>query len=232
MLQFPVLARILSETHLLEVPLGVLAMSSAALGDVVAWILLAVAVSVATANGGISALWTLLLLLAFIVFMAFLIRPLLASYAKRHHIESNVSIPLMVVIMLSIFACAWITQVIGVHSIFGAFILGIVVPRQNNFAHNFAERIEDLVVIIFLPLYFTYSGLRTNIGGLRSGQAWGNVILILAVACFGKIFGAGTVNHVTTPTVTTVTVTFASCVQALPPNCSNSHGVRAWLWVS
>eukprot|EP01114_Cavostelium_apophysatum_P020183 TRINITY_DN6698_c0_g2_i1.p1 TRINITY_DN6698_c0_g2~~TRINITY_DN6698_c0_g2_i1.p1 ORF type:complete len:497 (-),score=112.18 TRINITY_DN6698_c0_g2_i1:1097-2587(-) len=97
------------------------------------------------------------------------------------------------VLLIGMFVCGWITEIIGVHAIFGSFILGVVVPRRNHFAAALSERIEDLVVVIFLPLYFTFSGLRTDIGALTNGEDWGFVVLVVATACTGKILG-GTIS--------------------------------------
>jgi Kef-type K+ transport system membrane component KefB len=80
---------------------------------------------------------------------------------------ANARFTVVVILLFGIFFCSWITEIIGVHAIFGAFILGVVVPRQNQFAQALTERIEDLVVVVLLPFYFTYSGLRTDIGSLR-----------------------------------------------------------------
>lgn len=155
-----------------------------------AWCLLALVVSIARASKPLDALWTFMMLIGFILIMMLVIRPLLASYAKRRHSGANLSLNLVVVLLVSIFICAWITEIIGVHAIFGSFILGIIVPRRNHVAHAMIERIEDLVVVILLPLYFTFSGLRTDIGSLSNGKSWGLVVLVITTACVGKIAGA------------------------------------------
>jgi Kef-type K+ transport system membrane component KefB len=126
---------------------------------------LAVVVAIARAKSPLSALYTFLMLLAF-VFIMFGLRFLLQRFAARRQTFSVVRLPVLIVVFIMIFVCAWITEIIGVHAIFGAFIWGICLPRTYGFNHKIIERIEDIVVIIFLPLYFTYSGLRTNIGTL------------------------------------------------------------------
>jgi Kef-type K+ transport system membrane component KefB len=82
-----------------------------------------------------------------------------------------------------------ITDIIGIHSIFGAFISGLVIPRRHGFEISLTEKIEDLVTVLFLPLFFAYSGLKTNIGLLNSGIAWASVLLVILTACSGKIVG-------------------------------------------
>ena len=182
------MARILTELKLLDTRVGSIALSSAAIDDVTymfnwlysylysAWCLLAIVVSVARANHPLDALYTFLLLAAFVVVMLLVVRPLLNAFAKRST-SQVIGVHWVMVFLVSTFICAWYTDMIGilipynltssgVHAMFGAFILGIAVPRRNRFAASLIERIEDLVVIVFLPLYFTFSGLRTNIGSL------------------------------------------------------------------
>jgi len=191
---FPFLARILTELKLMHTKVGSLALSAAAVDDVVAWCLLALVVAISRAHSPLSALYTFLLLIAFILIMFLLVRPLLGSIVKRKRVRnSQVPFPLVFGLLISIFLCAWFTEIIGVHAIFGSFILGVIVPRENQFAKYFIERIEDIVVIVFLPLYFTFSGLRTNVGSLNDGVSWGLVILVITIACVGKITG-GTIS--------------------------------------
>jgi len=187
---FPVLARILNETKLIGTKVGSLALSCAAVDDVVAWILLAVVVALARAIDAIHALWTFFVLAGFTAFMFFLVKPFLKKVARISHVRQSMQFSVVVFLLLLVFACAFFTDVIGVHAIFGAFITGVITPRENRFALKITERIEDLVVGLLLPLYFTYSGLHTNISALNDGTAWGMVFLIIFTACVGKILGA------------------------------------------
>eukprot|EP01114_Cavostelium_apophysatum_P020186 TRINITY_DN6698_c0_g3_i1.p1 TRINITY_DN6698_c0_g3~~TRINITY_DN6698_c0_g3_i1.p1 ORF type:complete len:757 (-),score=198.52 TRINITY_DN6698_c0_g3_i1:9-2279(-) len=187
---FPVLARILTETKLLHTKVGTLSLSAAAVDDVTAWCLLALVVAYARATKTIEALWTFLILIGFIIFMVVVVRPFINSFAKRRHQNANIKYTMIVCLLGGMFLCSWFTEIIGVHAIFGSFVLGIVTPRRNGFAAGIMERLEDLVVIVMLPLYFTFSGLRTNIGSLNKAVSWGLVILAITTACVGKIVGA------------------------------------------
>jgi len=187
---FPVLARILTETKLMDTLVGQLSSAAAALGDVLAWCLLALVVSIAKAESGLNALWTLLLLLLFVCVMLFFIRPLFASFVNRRRHNLQMQYEHVVILVVIVLSSAWFTEAIGIHPIFGGFLVGVIVPRKKGFAHKLLERFEDLVMILFLPLYFTYSGLQTNISSLSSGASWGLVVLIIFAACCGKLVGA------------------------------------------
>lgn len=186
---FPVLARIMTESKLIRTRVGVMALSAAAVDDVIAWCILAIVVAIARATSALSALYTFLMLLAFLAVM-FLLRFLLHRFAARRQTFAVIRLPVLVMVFLMVFLCAWYTEIIGVHAIFGGFVWGICVPRTYGFNHKLIERIEDIIVIVFLPLYFTYSGLRTNISSLNDGTSVGLTILIIFTACVGKIVGA------------------------------------------
>jgi len=191
---FPVLARILTETKLLSTRIGNLTLSAAACDDVVSWCVLALVVSIARAKSPLGALWTFLLLIGFILIMFIGARTLLSRIAINRQSSGNshtgLRIQVVTGLLILVFFCSWITEIIGVHAIFGSFILGVVTPRKGRFAECLTERIEDLVVIVLLPLYFTFSGLRTDIGALNSPKAWGLTVLIICAAVTGKIGGA------------------------------------------
>ncbi|KAM9953701.1 hypothetical protein ACTFIR_008792 [Dictyostelium discoideum] len=194
---FPVLARILNERNLMGTRVGISSIAAASVDDVIAWILLAIVVSWGNniksgSDEGVnlSALWTFLMLIGFLIFMGtvgrfgidFLYKRFVRTEAQKHN--------MLVVILILTLVCAFFTQVIGVHSIFGAFVMGIITPRHNGFHIHVTESIEDFVTIILLPLYFTYSGLRTDLSSIDSGAAGGLTIFIIFIACLGKIGGA------------------------------------------
>lgn len=186
----PIMARILSASRSMTSRVGIIALSSAAVNDVAAWILLAVVVSIARAQSSLGALYTLLMLFGYIAIMYFLVRPLLVKLVRKAERSDAIKHQVIVLIFLITLVSGWITEAIGINYIFGGFMMGIVTPRENGFSVYITERIEDPVIILFLPLYFTYSGLRTNLGSLDSGQAWGNCILVIVITCIGKICGA------------------------------------------
>lgn len=187
---FPVLARILTDQGLTQSKVGIIALSSAAVDDVTAWIMLAVVVSIARSSGSLTAVYTLLVFAGYVVLMVVVLRPILSWLSKRVHARESMKHEFVILILVLLFISAWTTDVIGVHSMFGGFFLGVITPRGNGFAMRMTERIEDLIMIILVPLYFTYSGLRTDLSTLNTWQAGVTVVLIIAVSMLGKIGGA------------------------------------------
>ncbi|KAG9104268.1 K(+)/H(+) antiporter [Ceratobasidium sp. 370] len=188
---FPVLCRILTELRLLDTDVGVTVLSAGVGNDVVGWILLALAVALVNASTGLTALWILLTCVGWAIFLLLPVKWGFRWLAHRTGcLESGQPNPLMMTVtLLLVFTSAFFTDVIGVHAIFGGFLAGLVIPRDNGFAISLLEKIEDLVSILFLPLYFTLSGLKTNLGLLNNGITWGYTILIIVVAFFGKFIG-------------------------------------------
>ncbi|CEP17655.1 hypothetical protein [Parasitella parasitica] len=185
---FPVLARILAELKLLRTRVGVITMSAGLLNDCVAWVLLALVVALLNSSGGLEALYVFLTTVAFALFLIIFIAPLYRRLAiKTGSFERGPSPLLMAVTLLLVLVSAFVTDIIGVHPIFGGFLAGVIVPHDHDLAIKITEKIEDIVNIIFLPLYFTLSGLKTQIGLLNTGTVWGYVILVIFLACFGKI---------------------------------------------
>ncbi|QRV87778.1 Sodium/hydrogen exchanger family [Ceratobasidium sp. AG-Ba] len=192
---FPVLCRILTELRLLDTNVGVTVLSAGVGNDVVGWVLLALTVALVNAGSGLTALWILLTAVGWTIFLLLPVKWGFRWLANRTGcLESGQPNPLMMTVTLVlVFVSAFFTDVIGVHAIFGGFIAGLVIPRDNGFAISLLEKIEDLVSILFLPLYFTLSGLKTNLGLLNDGTAWGYTIVIIVVAFFGKFTGCAVV---------------------------------------
>jgi len=188
---FPVLARILSELQLLRTPVGSTALTAGVGDDVAAWVLLALVVTIINASNNLIALYVLLLAIAWTLVVIFVIRPILLKLIVKTGSNDNGPTVMMVVITLSIvLISSFVTNVIGVHAIFGGFIVGVIIPHEGGFAVGITEKIEDLVNVLFLPIYFALSGIKTQIGLLNDGTAWGWVILVIIVAMIGKITGA------------------------------------------
>ncbi|KAJ2714208.1 K(+)/H(+) antiporter [Coemansia spiralis] len=188
---FPVLGRVLSEQNLLSTTVGSISMSAAAIDDVVSWCLLALIVALANNSSGLSALWVFLAGAGYALAVVFLVRPVYVWYLRRNGIlggrepkQSVLFVTFTLVLMSSYF-----TDIIGIHSIFGAFIVGVIVPHDGGFAIKVTETIEDVVQIYFLPVYFALSGFKTNIGDLNSGKTWGLFFLVCVVAFSGKMIG-------------------------------------------
>ncbi|GAM28416.1 hypothetical protein SAMD00019534_115920, partial [Acytostelium subglobosum LB1] len=198
---FPVLARILTAKKMLSTPVskvGILAISCAAINDICGWILLGLSVSLVGGGDSLATLWTLLGSAGFVVVMLFLVRPLL-SRTLRHfwRVPSSSSDQsthlLMSCIVFLLFLASWTTEIIGIHAMFGAFTLGAIIPKEGGFNQSITEKIEDLILVFLLPLYFVISGLKTDLSTLNTGEAWLGVLLIVSCATFGKVVGSGVV---------------------------------------
>ncbi|KAF5799360.1 putative cation/H+ exchanger, sodium/solute symporter superfamily [Helianthus annuus] len=193
---FPVLARILAELKLLTTRVGETAMAAAAFNDIVAWILLALAVALAGNgdDGGahkspLVSVWVLLSGCAFVIFMMVAIRPVMNWVAQRCSPEHDtVDEAYICLTLATVMVSGFITDLIGIHSIFGAFIFGLTIPN-GDFAEKLIQRIEDFVSGLLLPLYFASSGLKTDVTKISGGKAWGLLAMVITAACGGKILG-------------------------------------------
>jgi Kef-type K+ transport system membrane component KefB len=188
---FPVLARILTERKLLNTPLGVIAIACAAVDDVTGWFVLAGVVLLVRATGTAASFWlTLLGVTAYILIMVFGVRRLLknleALYEKRGVVSQN----MMALILLLLLASSWMTERLGIHALFGAFLIGAIMPKQHAFVHTLVEKLNDVAVVLLLPLFFAFTGLRTSIGLLNGTHMWFYMGLIILVAIAGKFGGS------------------------------------------
>ncbi|KAL6277876.1 hypothetical protein ACE6H2_021477 [Prunus campanulata] len=193
---FPVLARILAELKLLTTRVGETAMAAAALNDVAAWILLALAVALAGDGVGghkkspLVSIWVFLSGLAFVAFMMVVIRPAMNWVARRSSPEQDsVDEAYICLTLAGVMVAGFVTDLIGIHSIFGAFVFGLTIPKGGRFADRLTERMEDFVSGLLLPLYFASSGLKTDVAKIKGGEAWGLLALVISTACAGKILG-------------------------------------------
>ncbi|KAK0552391.1 K(+)/H(+) antiporter [Tilletia horrida] len=187
---FPVLARILTETKLLTTKVGSVVLAAGVANDVVGWILLALTVALVNASTGLTALYILLTTVAWALFLFLGIRPVFIWLAKRSgSLENGPTQTMTTITILLVLVSAWMTDIIGVHAIFGAFLVGLMVPHEGGFAVALIEKIEDLVSVLLLPLYFALSGLKTNLGALDDGIIWGYTIGIIAIAFISKFVG-------------------------------------------
>ncbi|XP_062204542.1 cation/H(+) antiporter 19-like [Phragmites australis] len=187
---FPVLARILTELKLLTTDLGRMALSAAAVDDVMAWILLALAIALSGSSSPIISLWVLLTSAGFVIGAFVLLRPVLAWMARQCREGEPVREVYVCATLAIVLAGGFVTDVIGIHALFGGFVVGVVVPKDGPFAGMIIEKVEDLVSGLFLPLYFVSSGLKTNVATISGAKSWGLLVLVIANACIGKIGGA------------------------------------------
>ena len=184
---FPVLARILTDRKMEKTDLGVVALSCAATDDVTAWCLLAFVVGIAqSAVGG--AVQTVAMALAYIALMFIVVRPLAVRYLGHSSgatPKHGLTVWVLVCLLLSALAAEWI----GIHAIFGAFLLGAIIPHDSDVARDLQHKMEDMVKILLLPAFFAFTGMRTEIGLVSGWNAWLVCGLIIVVATLGKFGG-------------------------------------------
>lgn len=187
---FPVLARILSERNLHKTNIGAISITCAAIDDVTAWCMLAFVVGIARATGFVPALTTAGLAVVYVLGMFFMVRPFVAKLERVFEREGRLSQGVMAIIMLLALGSACLTEAIGIHALFGAFLMGAIMPKETRFVRAVSEKLEDFAVIFLLPIFFAYTGLRTQIGLLNRVELWLDTLLIIAVACMGKWGGS------------------------------------------
>lgn len=181
---FPVLARLLSEKNMLQTKIGTLALTCAAVDDVTAWCLLALVIAVIHGQGLLSMSLTIGFTLVFAASMLTFVRSGLNAIDRYLHSERVVVTFSIVLLLLA----AYVTNAIGVHPVFGAFLMGIILPRKPHFV-KLVRNIDQVNTLLFLPLFFVYSGLRTQLGLISSPWMWLICLLVLMIACAGKILG-------------------------------------------
>ena len=187
---FPVLARIIQERNLGKTQMGALAIASAANNDVTAWCMLAAIIAVANAGSVVSSLYTLGATAVYLAFMFLLVRPFLKKMGEIYNNEEVVSKTLVAFIFLVLILSSYITEVLGIHALFGAFVAGIVMPANLGFRRVMTEKVEDVALVLFLPLFFVFTGLRTEIGLLNNAYLWGVCAVFILVSIAGKLLGA------------------------------------------
>jgi Kef-type K+ transport system membrane component KefB len=187
---FPVLARILADQRMTQTKLGALALTCAAIGDVTAWCLLAFAVGVVNGSAQ-SSVFIGLFTVAFIALMFLVVKPRFERLAHATHGEQPTQRAVSIT-LISLLLAALATEAIGVHAIFGAFLLGAVIPHDSALARSLHRGIVDLVTILFMPAFFAFTGMRTQIGLLSGGFEWLVCLTVIVVAIVGK-FGGTTI---------------------------------------
>ncbi len=186
---FPILARIVQERKMTKMPVGVMAISVAAIGDVVAWCILAIVIAIVKAGGISNSLLTIVFSVLYILLMLFVIKPIMYRIGRVYASREAMIKPIVALVFLLILVSSLLTEVIGIHVLFGAFMAGVVMPENMNFKRVFTEKIEDLSLVVLLPLFFVSTGLRTEIGLINSGHLWMICLLITLVAIIGKFGG-------------------------------------------
>jgi Kef-type K+ transport system membrane component KefB len=184
---FPVLARILSDRRMTQTELGIIALGCAAADDVTAWCLLAFVVGLAQAQLG-SALVVAALTLTFVAFMFLAVRPV-ADYLTRKMGDGPVASWITALVFTAVLLSALATERIGIHAVFGAFLLGMVIPHDSAIARDFIRKLEDVVTVLLLPAFFAYTGMRTEMGLVAGWMNWLVCGLIILASTAGKFGG-------------------------------------------
>ncbi|HTN76690.1 MAG TPA: cation:proton antiporter [Pirellulaceae bacterium] len=184
---FPVLARILTDRRMERSELGVVALSCAAADDVTAWCLLALVVGVAQTDL-IGAVTTILLATLYLAAMFWIVRPLLRRWFGSDR-ETAPRSDVIAAVLVAVLASSLLTDLIGIHALFGAFLLGAIIPHDSKLTHACQGKLEDVVTILLMPTFFAYTGTRTQIGLLSEPSDWLICGIIIVVATVGKLGG-------------------------------------------
>jgi Kef-type K+ transport system membrane component KefB len=188
---FPVLARILQERKLLGTRLGAVAIACAAVGDVTGWCILAYIVVLIRSAHSTNSIWTTIGgIVVYGLIMIYGIRRLLRGFESVYQKRGELSENLMALMMLLVLASALMTEYLGIHLLFGAFLMGAIMPKEHRFVRYVLDRFETITVTLLLPLFFAFTGLRTNIGLVKGPQMWMYCGLIILVATLGKLGGS------------------------------------------
>jgi Kef-type K+ transport system membrane component KefB len=187
---FPVLARIVQERGIHKTRLGTIVITCAAADDITAWCLLAAVIAIVKAGSFVSSLYIIGLAILYVAFMLLMVKPFLKRLGDLFANRETLSKPVVAIFFLTLLVSAYMTEVIGIHALFGAFMAGAIMPDQTRFRSLFIEKVEDVAVIILLPLFFVFTGLRTEIGLINDPYLWKITGFIILVAVAGKFLGS------------------------------------------
>ena len=187
---FPVLARIVQERGMHKTKLGAIAITCAAADDITAWCLLAVVIAIVKAGTFESSMYIILLAALYVVMMIFLVKPFLKRIGDLYGSKDSLSKPVVAIFFLLLIISSYATELIGIHALFGAFMMGAIMPDVPKFRTVFIGKVEDVSVILLLPLFFVFTGLRTEIGLINEPYLWKVTGFIILVAVVGKFFGS------------------------------------------
>lgn len=187
---FPVLARIVQERGIHKTKLGAIVITCAAADDITAWCLLAAVIAIVKAGTFVSSLYVILLAIFYVIIMLFVVKPFLKKIGELYGSKDKLNKPVVAIFFLTLIISSYCTEIIGIHALFGAFMTGVIMPDINKFRNVFIEKVEDVSVILLLPLFFVYTGLRTEIGLINDPYLWKVTGFIILVAVVGKFFGS------------------------------------------
>lgn len=187
---FPVLARIVQERNLQKTKLGTVVITCAAADDITAWCILAAVIAIVKAGSFASSIYVILMAIAYVFLMIKIVRPFLKRIGDLQAGKNTINKPMVAIFFLTLILSAYTTEVIGIHALFGAFMAGAIMPENTKFRTMFIEKIEDVALVLLLPLFFVFTGLRTQIGLLNDGHLWITAGFIILTAVVGKFAGS------------------------------------------
>lgn len=187
---FPVLARIIQERGMHKTKLGTVIITCAAADDITAWCILAIVIAIVKAGSFVSALYTIALAAMYVLVMLKLVRPFLKRIGDVNAEKTHLTKSIVAIFFITLIFSSWATEVIGIHALFGAFMTGAIMPENTKFRDIFIEKVEDIALVLLLPLFFVFTGLRTQIGLLNDIYLWKITGVIIMVAVAGKFIGS------------------------------------------
>ena len=193
---FPVLARIVQERGMHRTRIGTLVITCAAADDITAWCLLAAVIAIAKAGSFLSSLYVIVLAIGYVLIMIKVVRPFLKRVGDLHDSRENMSKQVVAIFFLTLLISSYTTEIIGIHALFGAFLAGTIMPDNSKFRNIFIQKIEDVALVLLLPLFFVFTGLRTQIGLLNDIYLWKVTGLIILVAVSGKFLGSAIASKI------------------------------------
>ncbi|WP_304197673.1 cation:proton antiporter [Flavobacterium alvei] len=187
---FPVLARIVQERGINKTKLGAVVITCAAADDITAWCILAAVIAIVKAGTFVSSLYIIGMAMAYVLVMLFVVKPFLAKIGELYATKDSINKPVVAIFFLTLIISSYTTEIIGIHALFGAFMTGVIMPDITKFRNLFIEKVEDVSLILLLPLFFVFTGLRTEIGLINDPFLWRVTGFIILVAVIGKFLGS------------------------------------------
>ena len=187
---FPVLARIVQERGLSKTKLGTMVITCAATDDITAWCILAAVVAIVKAGSFVSSIYIILLAAGYVAVMLFIVKPFLKRIGDYYAYKEGMTKPVVAFFFLILLISSYCTEIIGIHALFGAFMAGVIMPANQSFRNLFIEKVEDVSMVLLLPLFFVFTGLRTQIGLLNDAHAWEITGWVIGAAVLGKFVGS------------------------------------------
>ncbi|MBL7934416.1 MAG: cation:proton antiporter [Bacteroidia bacterium] len=187
---FPVLARIVQERQLTKTRIGAIVITCAAADDISAWCILAAVIAIVKAGSVISAFYIILMAVGYVLLMLKVVQPFLKRLGDIYSHQDTLSKPVVAIFFVTLLISSYLTEIIGIHALFGAFMAGVIMPQNLYFRNVFIEKVEDVSLVLLLPLFFVFTGLRTQIGLLNDINLWGTCALIISIAVAGKFLGS------------------------------------------